>query len=227
MSRGDAARREYVVEASTPPERIPALYSRAAWRHDLWAWVFEGHAHRLLLERAAGREGEALLELGCGSGGQLVALARENRSGRVAGVDVAPGMLAAARHRLDSTGMGSVELHEADARELPFAAGEFDVAVGAFVLDLLPRADIPRVLGEVGRVLAPGGRVVLASMTRAERRRHGFWDALYARGLSLSGGCRGVLAAPVLAELGFADVRREYLSRLLLPIELVTAHLPR
>jgi len=52
-------------------------------------------------------------------------------------------------------------------------------------------------------------------------------DALYARGLSLSGGCRDVLAAPVLAELGFADVRREYLSRLLLPTELVTADLPR
>jgi hypothetical protein len=38
--------------------------------------------------------------------------------------------------------------------------------------------------------------------------------------------CRGVLAAPVLAELGFAEIRREYMTQMLFPTEIVTARKP-
>ena len=94
------------------------------------------------------------------------------------------------------------------------------------MLDLLPRDDILRALAEFRRVLRPGGRLVLSNMTKGGPRRHRFWDALYARGLSLTATCRGVLAAPVLAEVGFAEVTREYVAQMLFPTEVVTARKP-
>jgi ubiquinone/menaquinone biosynthesis C-methylase UbiE len=98
--------------------------------------------------------------------------------------------------------------------------------VNSYMLDLLPRDEIPCALSEFGRVLRPGGRIVLSNMTIGERRRHRVWDALYARGINLTANCRGVLAAPVLTELGFDHVRREYTSQLGFPTEIVSAQKP-
>jgi hypothetical protein len=60
-------------------------------------------------------------------------------------------------------------------------------------------------------------------MTLGERRSHRIWDALYARGIVLTANCRGVLAAPVLEQLGFERVEREYMAQLAFPTEIVTA----
>ena len=98
--------------------------------------------------------------------------------------------------RYQREGLDRVSLHEASALELP-----------------LP-------------VLRPGGRLVLSNMTKGERRRHRVWDALYARGINLTANCRGVLAAPVLEELGFSQIRREYMAQMGFPTEIVTAMRP-
>ena len=177
-----------------------------------------------MLELAAPRDGEAVLEVAIGTGAQLVELARRSPSGRMVGVELSDGMLAHARKRLAAAGMGRrVELVRADALELPFGDRSFDLLVNSYMLDLLPRDDIPRALAEFRRVMRAGGRIVLSNMTVAERPWHRGWDALYARGINLTANCRGVLAVPVLEQLGFEDVRREYVSQFGFPTEIVTA----
>lgn len=135
-------------------------------------------------------------------------------------------MLARARPRVDRAGLAGVEIRRGDALELPFADETSELVVNSYMLDLLPRADIPHALAEFRRVLRPGGRLVLSNMTKGERRRHRIWDALYEGGIPLTANCRGVLAAPVLGELGFADIRRVYLVQMLFPTEIVTARAP-
>ncbi|HUP14454.1 MAG TPA: methyltransferase domain-containing protein [Acidimicrobiia bacterium] len=203
-----------------------AFYSKIAPVYELWAGLAESRARRRLLEKAAVRDGEAILEVAIGTGSQLVSLARRNPSGRTVGVDLAEGMLARARARIDRAGLTGVEIGRGDALELPFAEERFELVVNSYMLDLLPREDIQRALAEFRRVLRPGGRLVLSNMTKGERRRHRIWDALYERGIPLTANCRGVLAAPVLGELGFADIRREYLVQMLVPTEIVTARAP-
>ena len=175
-----------------------------------------------MLELASPGPAEDVLEVATGTGAQLVELARRNPRGRTVGVEVAEGMLAKTRRRLADRGL-EVELLRGDARELPFAEASFDLIVNSYMIDLLPRAEIPRVLAEFQRLLRPGGRLVMSNMTPGERRLHRIWDALYARGIVLTANCRGVLAAPVLTELGFAEIEREYSAQLGFPTEIVIA----
>jgi ubiquinone/menaquinone biosynthesis C-methylase UbiE len=71
-------------------------------------------------------------------------------------LDRSPQMLARA-----PAGLGRREL--GDARALPFPDGRFDLVTMAFIVHLLPRDEAVAALAEAGRVLAPGGRVVLVS----------------------------------------------------------------
>jgi ubiquinone/menaquinone biosynthesis C-methylase UbiE len=212
-----------VLEVRRPPEDVPGMYSRLAPVYELWARLAESSPRRRVLELAAPRPGEEVLEVAVGTGVQLVELARANPGGRTVGVEIADGMLAQARRRLRAAGLDEVELIQASALELPFPDESFDLLVNGYMLDLLPKDDIPRALAEFKRVLRSSGRLVLSNMTKGERHSHRFWDWLYARGIVLTANCRGVLAAPVLHELGFAQVGREYLVQMLFPTEVVTA----
>jgi demethylmenaquinone methyltransferase / 2-methoxy-6-polyprenyl-1,4-benzoquinol methylase len=217
--------RDVVLEAKDPPERVPRVYTRLAPVYEAWARVTESKARRRVLELASIRSGEDVLEVATGTGVQLVRLARANSGGRTVGVEISDGMLAQTRRRLEHAGLtGEVEVIEGSALELPIADESVDLLVNGYMLDLLPRDDIPRALAEFKRVLRPGGRLVLSNMTRGERRRHRIWDWAYGRGFVLTANCRGVLAAPVLRELEFIGVSREYLSQMLFPTEIVTAH---
>ena len=98
-----------------------------------------------------------VLDLGCGPGGVMAAAARRWPAARVVGVDVAARMLAEARRGWP--GAAPPALVRADAAALPFAAGSFDAVTSHSFLYLVPDRDA--VLAEAGRVLRPGGRLLL------------------------------------------------------------------
>ncbi len=214
--------RSRVLEAHQRTEARDA-YSRLAPVYEVWARLAESRPRKRVLELVAVRDGEDVLEVATGTGVQLVELARRTPKGTTRGVELAPGMLAESRKRLRKAGLDRVEVMEGTALDLPFPDESFDLLVNGYMLDLLPREDIPRALAEFKRVLRPGGRLVLSNMTVGEARRHRVWDALYARGINLTANCRGVLAAPVLGELGFDQIRREYMAQMGFPTEIVTA----
>lgn len=105
-------------------------------------------------------------DLGCGTGGTAEALAPFVR--RVVAVDASEAMLEAARRRL--AGRPNVELRQGELEALPVAAGELDAALLVLVLHHL--VDPPEVLAEVGRALAPGGRLLIVDMTPHDREEY-------------------------------------------------------
>jgi SAM-dependent methyltransferase len=105
--------------------------------------------------------GGRILEVGCGSGGLLVAASRAGAT--ITGVDVAARWLVVARRRLADHGL-DVGLIAAAAERLPWPDGWFDAVVADSVLEHL---DTPaRALDEWVRVLRPGGRLVVWSPNR-------------------------------------------------------------
>jgi ubiquinone/menaquinone biosynthesis C-methylase UbiE len=224
IATADRPWRDEVLEVKHPPDDVPAIYTRLAPLYEVWARLTESKPRRRVMELAGVRPGEDVLEVAVGTGVQLVRIARANPGGRMAGVEPSAGMLRQARRRVDEAGLADrVELIQGSALGLPFQGGSFDLLVNGYMLDLLPRDDIPRALAEFKRVLRPGGRLVLSNMTKGERPRERIWDWLYERGIVLTANCRGVLAEPVLHDLGFANVRREYLAQATFPTEIVTA----
>jgi ubiquinone/menaquinone biosynthesis C-methylase UbiE len=104
-------------------------------------------------------EGHLVLDVGCGLGDDVQALARRvGCTGRVVGVDCSETMVAEARKRVAGLNL-PVELRVGDARHLEFAANTFDGCRAERVFVHLSRPE--QVLGEMVRVARPGARLVV------------------------------------------------------------------
>jgi ubiquinone/menaquinone biosynthesis C-methylase UbiE len=125
-----------------------------------------GHSVRTEAERVAwdrildivlaGRAALDVLDAGCGTG--FLSLELATRGHRVTGIDFAPEMLAEARRK--AVGRGAViRFEEADAEQLPFAAGSFDLVISRHVLWTLPHPEAA--IDEWIRVLRPRGRLAV------------------------------------------------------------------
>jgi SAM-dependent methyltransferase len=112
------------------------------------------------------REGDAILDIGCGAGVDTIIAARlAGPTGSAAGLDAVPEMLARAQENARIAGVANVEFREGSAEELPFPDNSFDVVISNGVFNLV--VDKAKALAEVYRVLKPGGRFLLADQVLA------------------------------------------------------------
>jgi SAM-dependent methyltransferase len=108
-----------------------------------------------MLQLVGDARGRQILDAGCGSGPLVAAL--RARGATVTGLDLSAAMVELARRRLGD----EVDLRVADLSEpLPFSDGAFDDVVASLVLHYLPDWTAP--LSELGRVLKPGGRLIMS-----------------------------------------------------------------
>lgn len=118
--------------------------------------LFEQWPDRVL-DAAGVTAGDAVLDVGCGTGALARAAARRlDGNGLVSGADINSGMLAVARR-----GGEPISWHEAPAEQLPFDNDSFDCVVSQFALMFF--ADQTTALQEMKRVARPTGRVVVAT----------------------------------------------------------------
>lgn len=142
------------------------FYDRIADAYDWLSDSNEKPARQAGVKALNLKAGEAVLELGFGTGNEVLDLAAlVGPTGQVAGIDVSPGMLAVAQKKIAKAAPATpIDLRVGDARTLPFADNSFDAVYTSFTLELFPAEDIPVVLAEAKRVLKPGGRIGVVSM---------------------------------------------------------------
>lgn len=202
------------------------VYRRFASTYDLWSSIAESKARRRCLELAEIKNGESVLEVAVGTGRLFERILRLNPLGRNEGIDLSVEMLARARVRAEKTGAKNYLLKIGDAYNLESPNNSFDVVLNNYMFDLIPERDFMKILQEFKRVLRPGRRLILVNMTRGPGWFNAIWDWVYRLKPSLLGGCRGVELGPYVEKAGFDKLRREYVSQLLFPSEVLYAVRP-
>lgn len=124
------------------------------------------------LDLAALMPGEAVLDLGSGSGmDSFLAALATGSEGRVVGVDMTDAQLAKATELAAEGGFASVEFRKGYIEEPPVDEASVDCVISNGVVNLSP--DKPAVFAAVARALRPGGRLALADIVTTEQLPEG------------------------------------------------------
>lgn len=223
MSQGSARDGARDLDAMVPQEEIPRVYDRLAGVYDIWARLTESRARDRAIELAAIVDGQSILEVAVGTGLAFHEIVRRNPHGQNLGIDLSAGMLAKARSRMSTLPAASYRLEVGTAFDLPVQPGSIDILVNNYMFDLIPHADMDRILDEFTRVLKVGGRLVLVNMARGRSLASRIYEGIYRLSPRAMGGCRGVDMVDRLRRHRFTVDAREYHQQFLFPSEVVVA----
>jgi ubiquinone/menaquinone biosynthesis C-methylase UbiE len=130
------------------------------------------------IDALAVASGDHVLDVGCGHGRSLPELAARARNGKVVGVDPSHVMVdMAARHAGELIASGRVQVVTASVEALPFPNASFEKAMCVHVVYFW--ADLAGALGEIARVLKPGGRLALLFRTNVSQSVESFPADVY------------------------------------------------
>jgi ubiquinone/menaquinone biosynthesis C-methylase UbiE len=191
-------------ETLLTPAAVKAFYDRFGAKQDSQGFYEQPALDAMTAHLALG-EARTVFEMGCGTG----RFAAEMLAGHLpqdahyTGLDISSTMTALAEARVRphdpraSIGLGDGSL------VLKAADGTFDRVIATYVLDLLSLGDIDLLVGEMARVLKPGGLMGLAGLAPGKRGLSrlvsGGWRMLHRLSPALVGGCRPVEIAPRLS----------------------------
>lgn len=126
---------------------------------------------RQLLDLAGPRPGDAVLDVGCGTG-SLALMARKavGPTGVICGVDASAEMISWARQKARRAGI-EADFKQAAAQALPYPDALFDVVLSTLMLHHLPKKARTQLAAEARRVVKPGGRVLVVDFAEESRRK--------------------------------------------------------
>ncbi len=162
-------------------------------------------ARRVLLDEAALRPGQRVLDLGCGTGTLATLIKQLHPEVDVVGLDPDPKALARARRKADRAAV-SVQFDQGFGDELPYPGASFDRVFSSFMFHHLPTKEKGSTLREVRRVLKTGGEFYMMDFEGLHGVHGLLARVLHARKTLADNAEDRVLS--LMREAGFADPKK-------------------
>lgn len=148
---------------------VKNLFNSIAANYDIMngimTWGMLPRWQKFMLKKAEIKLGDKTLDVCCGTG-ELALQMKElvGPQGEVVGLDFSENMLLVAKEKVKTLGYANVKFIQGDALDLPFEDNTFHVATNGFALRNV--VNISQAIGEMARVVKPGGRVVCLEVSR-------------------------------------------------------------
>lgn len=179
------------------PEQAKRFYDRLGARQD-WQGFYENAALQELIAHAGFDSARSVFEFGCGTGALAARLLREYlpADARYVGLDLSSTMVSLARKRLQQWSERA-HINQSDgSAQLQLPSHSFDRFVSCYVFDLLAPTFIEQLLMEAHRLLVPGGKLCLVSLTQGaswiSRAVSLCWQSLWRLSPAIVGGCHPI-----------------------------------
>jgi ubiquinone/menaquinone biosynthesis C-methylase UbiE len=179
------------------PSAAQAYYDRFGKKQDSQSF-YEDPALNDLVAHASFQDSRCVFEFGCGTGKFASRILGKFMlpSASYFGCDISPVMIGLAKRRLEVYGERAQVVLSDGAVRFPLPEHSVDRVVSSYVLDLLSEADIERFFSESHRVMMPGGKICIASLTRGvnvpSRIVSSLWMSVFRLSPALVGGCRPI-----------------------------------
>lgn len=152
------------------------------------------------------QEGETVLDVGSGSGTDLLLAAhRVGPTGRAIGIEMTTDMADRCRASIAASGLSWVEVLLGQAERLPVEDASVDTVISNGVLNLVP--DKSRAIGEIFRVLRPGGQFLLSDIALTSRLGRFLSSSVDLWALCVGGAVTEEDVVKSVSEVGFVEVR--------------------
>ena len=179
------------------PEKAKRFYDRLGSGQD-WQRFYENPATSQLIARAGFDSAHSVFEFGCGTGAFAAGLLQHRlpADARYVGLDISGKMVSLALERLKPWS-GRARVYQTDGSpRIPEPDSTFDHFVSTYVLDLLAPDFIEQLLSEAHRLVVPGGKLCLVSMTFGasplSRAVCWGWQRLWRLHPAIVGGCHPI-----------------------------------
>lgn len=170
------------IDIEDKSAKVAEVFHSVANRYDLMNDLMSFGIHRwwksLVISTSKVRQGDIILDLAGGTGDLTAAFSKlVGKNGKVVLTDINSSMLKVAKQKLTNKGLvGNIEYVEADAENLPFEDNSFNCTSLAFGLRNF--TDKQKALGEIYRVLKPGGKLMVLEFSKPESSLFGkIYDA--------------------------------------------------
>ena len=185
------------MDAALEKRQVKRAYKLYAPAYDLvFDWIFHP-GREAAIQLLDAQRGDHILEVGIGTGLNLPLYPTQCR---ITGIDLSEEMLEKAQEKVVELGLGNVTLKAMDATIMDFDDDLFDRAVATYTISAVP--DPVGVLGEMRRVVKPGGNLVLLNHFRSQRPVVGHLEDLVAPVCTRLGWKSNLPLEPLLEQVG-------------------------
>lgn len=213
-----------ILPVSRSKKEAREAYDRISKFYDYTEWIFEKKCINTALKLLDIKEGEVVLEIGCGTGNALIKIAEYvGKSGIAYGIDISPKMLEKTNRKILNKALSDkVKLTCGDALKLPYEDRKFNAVFLSFTLELFDTPEIPEILREIERVLKPNGRLGVVSISKENGnslflRLYEWTHKKFPKYID----CRPIYATNSIKQVGFSIKHKKKTKILLAPLEIV------